>query len=118
MRITDAMIRERLLCNMNSSLNKVQVAQTQIATGKRVLKPSDDPMAISRSTKVKALLRDNEQFQKNIADAFAWIDSSELAVTQIVEVLTELKELAVDGASDSNGADERAAPDRRYQLSW
>lgn len=109
MRITDAMIRERILCNMNASLSKVQIAQTQIATGKRVLKPSDDPMAISRSTKVKALLRDNEQFQKNIDDAFAWIESSELAVTQMVEVLTELKELAVDGSSDSNGAPERAA---------
>jgi flagellar hook-associated protein 3 FlgL len=109
MRITDAMIRERILCNMNASLTKVRIAQTQIATGKRVLKPSDDPMAISRSTKVKALLRDNEQFQKNIDDALAWIESSELAVTQMNEVLTELKELAVDGASDTNGASERAA---------
>ena len=109
MRITDAMIRERILCNMNASLSKVQIAQTQIATGKRVLKPSDDPVAISRSTKVKALLRDNEQFQKNITDAFAWIESSELAVTQMVEVLTELKELAVAGASDTNGPEERAA---------
>jgi flagellar hook-associated protein 3 FlgL len=109
MRITDAMIRERILCNMNASLNKVQIAQTQIATGKRVLKPSDDPMAISRSTKIKALLRDNEQFQKNISSAFAWIESSEHAVSQMVEVLTELKELAVDGASDTNGAPERAA---------
>lgn len=108
MRISDSMIKERILFSMNAARGKVQVAQTQIATGKRVLKPSDDPIAISKSMKVRALLRDNEQYQRNIDDALAWIESTEAALSSMVEVITELKEIAVDGASDSKDASERA----------
>lgn len=108
MRITDSMIRERILYNMNSALTKVQVAQTQIATGKRVLKPSDDPIAIAKSTNLRALLRDNEQYQRNIDDALGWLETTELAVSSMLEVITEIKEIAVDGASDTKDASERA----------
>lgn len=108
MRISDSMIRERVLFNMNAARTKVQVAQTRIATGKRVLKPSDDPIAISKSTNLRALLRDNEQYQRNIDDALGWVETSELGVSAMIEVITEMKEIAVEGASDTKDASERA----------
>ena len=48
MRVADSVLRELILRNINSALGKLQVIQTQIATGKRVQKPSDDPMAVSK----------------------------------------------------------------------
>jgi flagellar hook-associated protein 3 FlgL len=108
MRITDSMIRERILYNMNSARSEVQMAQTQIATGKRVLRPSDDPIAVAKSTNLRALLRDNEQYQRNIDGALGWLETTELAVNNMIEIITEFKEIGVEGASDTEDASERA----------
>jgi flagellar hook-associated protein 3 FlgL len=108
MRVSDVMIREWILRNMNSARHKLQIAQTQIASGKRVLKPSDDPIAVSKSMNVRALLRDNVQFQRNIDDALGWIESTELAANGLSEIITELMEIAIDGATDTKSANERA----------
>ena len=36
MRVTAAMVRSRILHNMSSTLDVLQVTQTQLATGKRI----------------------------------------------------------------------------------
>jgi flagellar hook-associated protein 3 FlgL len=97
------------MSNLNSALERLQISQTQIATGKRVFKPSDDPATISKSVNIKALLRDSEQFKRNIDDGLGWLETSEAAVDDMTEIVTELKEIALAGASDNLGADQRAA---------
>ena len=109
MRVTAAMVRSRILHNMSSALDVLQLTQTQIATGKRVLKPSDDPVATSRALNLRTLLRDNQQFMANIDDASGWMTVTEAAVNDMVSVLTELKEAAVACANDTIGEPERAA---------
>jgi len=109
MRITGKMLRSQILNNISSTLNRLQVSQAQIATGRRILKPSDDAIGISKSLRLKSLLGDKQQFQRNIEDAFGWIDSSELAVDSMVSVVIELKEIAIEGANDTKTASERAA---------
>jgi flagellar hook-associated protein 3 FlgL len=109
MRVTSGMVRRNIIANMNSALGKLQISQTQIATGKRVFKPSDDPATIAKSVNIKALLRDSEQFKRNIEDGLGWLSTTEAAVDDMTEILTNLKEIAVKGAGDTLGADERAA---------
>lgn len=109
MRVTSGMVRRNIIANMNSALERLQISQTQIATGKRVFKPSDDPATIAKSVNIKALLRDNEQFKRNIEDGLGWLATTEAAVNDMTEILTSLKEIAVRGAGDTIGADERAA---------
>jgi flagellar hook-associated protein 3 FlgL len=108
MRVTGRMIRNSILNNASSALERLQYAQTQIATGKRILRPSDDPLDVSKALRMKALLADNLQFQANIDDAIGWIENSEPEVNDMVAVLTELKEIATGGASDTKTASERA----------
>ena len=107
MRVTASMVRQRILYNMGSALEMLQIKQTQLASGKRLMQPSDDPVAIAKSLNVRALLRDNEQFMRNIDDAFGWMSSSEAAIQDMVSVITDLKEVAIAGANDTMGIDER-----------
>ena len=107
MRVTSKMLSEKVLYNIQNALARMQYAQTQVATGKRILKPSDDAIAVSKSLKVKDLLGDNEQYQRNIEDGVGWMDSAEPAIDDTVTLLAELKEIAVAGASDTAGPDER-----------
>jgi len=109
MRVTAAMVRSRILHNMSSTLDVLQTTQTQLATGKRVLKPSDDPVATAKALNLRTVLRDNNQFMENIDDASGWMTATEAAVNDMVLLLTELKEAAVSGANDTKGEDERAA---------
>jgi flagellar hook-associated protein 3 FlgL len=108
MRVTGKMIRDKVLYNVNLAQERLQLGQTQMATGKRILKPSDDPLGLSKSLGFRALRKDNEQFQRNIGDALAWIDNTEPEVEAMVEILAELKEIAVEGASDTKSAAERS----------
>jgi flagellar hook-associated protein 3 FlgL len=109
MRVTAAMVRSRILHNMSTTLDILQTTQTQLATGKRVLKPSDDPVATAKALNLRTVLRDNNRFVENIDDASGWMTASEAAVDDMVLLLTELKEMAVSGANDTKGEDERAA---------
>jgi flagellar hook-associated protein 3 FlgL len=109
MRVTSKMLSEKVLYNIQSALARMQLAQTQVATGKRVLKPSDDAIAVSKSLKVKDLLIDNEQYQRNMDDGLGWMDSAEPAIDDASTLLAELKEIALAGASDTAGRDERRA---------
>jgi len=116
MRVTAAMVRSRILHNMSSTLDVLQVTQTQLATGKRLLKPSDDPVAMSKALNLRTVLRDNNQFMENIDDASGWMTGTEAAVNDIVSLLAELKEAAVSGANDTKGESERAAIAEQVEL--
>jgi flagellar hook-associated protein 3 FlgL len=101
------MIRESILRNVSSAMERLQFAQTQLATGKRVFNPSDDAVGVARAIRVRAVLGDNEQFQRNIKDALGWIDNTEPAVDAMVSIIMEVKDLAIRGASDTETSYER-----------
>jgi flagellar hook-associated protein 3 FlgL len=103
------MVRSRILHNMSSTLDVLQVTQTQLATGKRIQKPSDDPVAMARVLNLRTVLRDNDRFMENIDDGSAWMTATEAAVNDMTALLAELKEGAVAGANDTMGESERAA---------
>jgi len=107
MRVTGNMIRQKILNNSNSAMERLQFAQTQLATGKSILKPSDDPLSLSKAIRTRAVLSDNEQYLRNIEDALSWLENTEPEVDAMVTVITELKEIAVEGASDTKSAGQR-----------
>jgi flagellar hook-associated protein 3 FlgL len=107
MRVTGKMIRQKILNNTNTAMERLQFAQTQMAKGKRILKPSDDPLSLAKAVRSKALLADNRQFLRNIGDALSWLENTEPELDAMVTVLTELKETAVEGASDTKTAGQR-----------
>lgn len=107
MRVTDKMNKIQVLNNIQKNRTELSGLQNQAATMKRVTKPSDDPMA---SAKILATRTDNknlEQFEKNITFAKSFLESTESALSQVSEALVRAKELAIQGASDTNGGSPR-----------
>lgn len=107
MRVTDKMNKIQILNNIQKNRTELASLQNQAATMKRVTKPSDDPMA---SAKILATRTDNknlEQFEKNINFAKSFLESTEAALSQVSEALVRAKELAIQGASDTNGGSPR-----------
>ena len=83
--------------------------QEHLASGKKILRPSDDPVAISRSLKLKADLAYNKQYVSNTDNALSWLESTELALKDLGDVLQRVREMAVKAGSGSLSLEDRAA---------
>lgn len=108
MRVTSEMMVSNSLRRLSSRLEGYERAQSQLATGRRMLAPSDDPSGAGRALGLRATQRAREQEVRNAGDAKAWLDLADSQMQAAVERLHRARELAVRGAS-SLGAEERQA---------
>ncbi|HGE72389.1 TPA: hypothetical protein ENX78_16230 [Candidatus Poribacteria bacterium] len=100
------------LNNLNSlrSINtKLGTAQLRLATGKRINQAADDPAGLTIAMKLSARNEGLKAALGNIGDAKNMLSVAEGGLQQINDLLIEMKAKATQAASDTLGADERAA---------
>ncbi|WP_410512610.1 flagellar hook-associated protein FlgL [Paenibacillus sp. BR2-3] len=102
LRVTSNMMNSQLLLNLNRNARTMNETQLQLATGRKLNKPSDDPVGITYSLRYRAELSSNEQYQKNVDDAISWLDFNDTVMTQAGDVVQRLRELTVQGANGTN----------------
>ncbi|MDN4603733.1 flagellar hook-associated protein FlgL [Paenibacillus sp. F6_3S_P_1C] len=102
MRITNNMLSSQLLLNLNRNAQQMNNTQTQLATGRKINKPSDDPVGITYSLRYRAELSSNEQYQKNVDSAISWLEFNDTVMNQAGEVVQRLRELTVKGSTGTN----------------
>ena len=100
MRITNNMLINNMIRYIGNNLTRMDKYQGQLATGKKIRVPSDDPVVAARALKLRTDVAELEQYQRNLKDARSWMDITESALSDIGDILTRAKELAVgsDGA--------------------
>ena len=108
MRVTQSMLSGNMLRNLSSSYTKMGAIQDQITTGKKVNRPSDDPVVAMKGIALRASLDKVEQFQRNLGEVHNWLDSSDDALDKVGSAMQRVNELMVQAASDSNTSDDRA----------
>ncbi len=81
----------------------------KVASGKRLNRPSDDPMAMVSTMEMKTQLAQFDQFTRNLQEGASWLNLSESVVSQALDVVGRARELAVEMASDNQNAATRAA---------
>ena len=99
MRITNNMLIENMLSNLNRNLARVSRLLNQLSTGKKISLPSDDPIIASRALKLRTDVAEIEQFKRNVNDAMSWMEITETTLKQIGDVLHRARELTVDAAN-------------------
>lgn len=101
MRITNAMMTNRLLTNVNRNLSKLDKYNMQMASGKKIQMPSEDPITASRALKFRTIVSDTEQYSANVKQATSWMEITESAFTNVNEILTTMREKCVYGSTDT-----------------
>ncbi|WP_233531554.1 flagellar hook-associated protein FlgL [Paenibacillus alkalitolerans] len=101
-RVTQNMMNSQLLRNLNNNMRRMDDLQNQLASGRRINKPSDDPVGISYSMRYRSELSANDQFEKNVDSANSWLDYTDTMLNQAGEVFQRARELAVQGANGTN----------------
>jgi len=95
MRITDATLANRVITSINESKARLGKLQTILSTGKRINKPSDDPLRISSALNLKGKLKDIDQYLRNVQTASTWIDLTTQTLSGVTDVLNNAKTIAL-----------------------
>ena len=109
MRITNNMMFDSSIRNLNNNLQRLSDAQTKYSTQSKIQVPSDDPVIATRAIKYRDYVADVEQYQKNTSDATSWMQATDDALQGVADYMTRLKELVVNGANDTNSTAGKAA---------
>ena len=108
-RITNSMITRSLLSDLNNVADRLARTQQKLSSGKELTRPSDDPFGVSRALSLRGSLEATRQYQRNAAEATAWEDVTEQALSRITDAVQRARELLIQGASDSSGPEAREA---------
>jgi flagellar hook-associated protein 3 FlgL len=101
-RVTQGMLSTQFLRNLNNNMNGMDNLQNQLSTGRRLNKPSDDPVGISFSMRYRSELSANEQYQSNTNSATSWMSFTDTVMNQAGEVIQKLREMAVKASNGTN----------------
>lgn len=102
MRITNKIMQNNSLSNINTNKILQDKLNTQITTEKKITRPSDDPVIAIRALRLRGTLTDLTQYyEKNASDAGSWLEATETALGTLVDVISNMLEQCNAGANDN-----------------
>jgi len=107
-RISTTQMQRGAINSMLKQHETLSRTQQQVSTGKKIFKPSEDPVAASRVVNLKDTLSSIEQHQSNVDAARARINLSEGVLSSVVESLHRVRELAIQANNDSQNDSTRS----------
>jgi len=109
LRVSTSYLLNNLSRDISQQLARMQRLSEDISTGKRVRKPSDDPIAASRGMAIRALRAGVAQHKTNIDDAKDWLGATERALMKAQEVFQNAADAALRAGNSTLSGDERQA---------
>ena len=109
MRVTQSMLSNNMLRNLSSSYERLSKYQDQISTGKKVNRPSDDPVVVMKGISYRTDLSEVQQYKRNFSEAYNWIENSDAALDNAGQALQRIRELVVEASNDTYDASQRQA---------
>ncbi|QTL98759.1 flagellar hook-associated protein 3 [Iocasia frigidifontis] len=100
MRISNSMITNKVLANLNNNSEKLNELYEQAVSGKLFVNPSDDASGFIYSMKLDSWISNNEQYQSNIESCNSWLSDTDDALDSAGDILEELEDLGVQAAND------------------
>lgn len=108
MRITNKVMQNNSLTNINTNKLLQDKLSTQMATEKKVNRPSDDPVVAIRALRLRTNVNQITQYyEKNVPDAESWLKLTEDAISSMTEVITDMYENATKGSNENLTLDDK-----------
>lgn len=109
MRISTNMIYNAGVSSMNEQIAAALKLQQQIATGRRIATPADDPVAAAQALQVQQAQDINSQYATNLSNAKSALGIEETQLATLDDIFGRIKELTVQAGNSVLSADNRAA---------
>ncbi|MGG0655023.1 flagellar hook-associated protein FlgL [Rummeliibacillus pycnus] len=107
MRVTQSMLSNNLLRNLNTSNSKMGKLQEQLSSGSKLTRPSDDPVATVKGIGYRTTLTKNAQYTRNMNEVNSWLDASDESLGQVGSALSRVQELVTQASNGTNTEDDR-----------
>lgn len=106
MRITNSILVNSFMGDMNRNLNNMHIIQKQQTSGKEFSKPSDNPFKVARSMQMYSEIYANKQYNSNIKETINWMDTTDAALGQATSSLQRIRELMISSGDAAYGSGE------------
>ena len=116
MRITNNMLINNMIKYIGNNLTRMDKLQAQLATGKKIQVPSDDPVVAARALKLRTDVAEIQQYQRNLKDAQSWLEITESALSDMGDIFQRVRELIVGSDAIESPEDLQATKNEIIQL--
>lgn len=106
MRVTNGMIASQTLFNLSRSLNEFMNIQVEMSTGRRLNKPSDDPIGVQRGLEYRNQLKRLTQYNTNISLGINVLAKYEATLTSMNNLVRQAKDIALAVTDATNNSPE------------
>lgn len=100
---------------MSNGQREIQKSMAQLASGSRITKSADDAAGLAISENLKSQGRSMVQAQRNANDGISMVQTAEGGLNEVSNILTRIRELGIQAASDTVGDRERGFTDKEVQ---
>lgn len=101
MRVTNAMLSNNMILGLNKNMNKLNTLYDQMNSLKKIQRPSDDPIILGRSLKLRLNVLETEQYKINVSEARSWMEISEGSIENTHAILNDIRQQSVQAANGS-----------------
>jgi flagellar hook-associated protein 3 FlgL len=108
-RITQGMMYSRALNDVQRGLQRSSLLQQQIATGRRIQRPSDDPAAMLQINPMRADLADLRRLGDNVSLARETLDTGAAALEDASSLFLRVRELTTQASNGTMSQGDRAS---------
>ena len=109
MQISTNLMFDRAIAQMGVTQDRLSKTQTQLSTTKQINKPSDAPDQAATITRLKSAIDRQNAYVSTINSVKDKLSQQETAASNATDVLTRLKELTIQAATDTySGVDRKS----------
>ncbi|MFV0439882.1 MAG: flagellar hook-associated protein FlgL [Lachnospirales bacterium] len=107
MRITNGMINNTMLLNINRNARRSNDYYVQLASKQKIQLPSDDPIIAARALRFRTNIAETEQYQRNVSQAQSWTEITSQAFSTVTDIIGEIESKLTTGTTGTLTAEDR-----------
>jgi flagellin len=101
--------------NLNEVSTRLQGNYSRLSSGLRIARAADDAAGLGISERMRAQIRGFEVAERNTLDGVSLVQTAEGALNEVNNILTRMRELAVQSANGTMSTTDRATIDTEFQ---
>jgi len=107
MRVTQKILTDRSMQNLNNILSRVLRTQDMLTSGKAISRPSDDPVRFNQVLSLRTSIEKLDQYTSNVEDGINWLNLVDESLKSVSGVLGKVRTLVLQGANGTLNAEDR-----------
>lgn len=107
-RVTQSMLSSNSLRHISEGYKRMGKLEEQLNTGKKITRPSDDPVTAMKGMRYRSEVTEVKQFlDRNLAEVYNWMDNTDTVLDKVTQSVQRIRELTLQAANDSYETNQR-----------